>query len=368
MSYLKTLIRNAITNRRRSSAARMTKEDQKRFAPLTAAEKNEIRSLWKVKSGGVILKNYFSGYRKYKAVTGAFDARYCPNDMFEPYIARALNLPVHVFGFEHKAMLDAVFGGLHKPATVCKCINGVCYDKDMNIIHSDGVFELLKSHEAVCVKKTHFSACGKGVRRLDCNGLTKKALKEFLVEFGDNYLIQEVVKQSSKISRLSKQSLNTFRVSTLFINGQCSVCTIIHRIGRGDSFVDNGLAGNIFVGVDEEGNYSPVAYDTQCRQYTQTDTGVPFKDFKLEEIKNLVAFVKACHVKYLPHCGFCGWDFALDENDQWTLIEVNLYAPGIEIEQIGPHKPLFGERTKEVIDYVNAHQPSLLAITTSLAL
>lgn len=368
MNYLKTLVRNAITNRRRASAAKMSKADQKRFAPLTPAEKDEIRNLWKMESGGVVLKNYFSGYRKYKAVTGTFDARYCPNDMFEPYIARALNLPVHVLGFEHKALLDAVFADVHKPATVCKCINGVCYDHEMNIIDLNRVFELLKSHEAVCVKKTHFSACGKGVRRLDCSGLTKERLEGFLVEFGENYLVQEVVKQSSKLARLSKRSLNTFRVSTLYINGKCSVCTIIHRIGLGDSFVDNGFAGNIFAGVDEEGNYLPEAYDIRWRKYTKTDTGIPFDGLKLEEIKELVAYVKECHVKHLPHCGFCGWDFALDENDKWTLIEVNLYAPGIDMEQIGPHQPLFGERTKEVIDYVNAHQPSLLAITTSLGI
>ncbi len=368
MNFLKSTIRNAITYRRRSLAAKMSTADQKRFAPLTAAEEDEIKDLWKVKSGGAILKNYFSGYRKYKAVTGTFDARYCPNDMFEPYIARALNLPVHVLGFEHKAMLDSVFSGIRQPVTVCKCINGVCYDKAMNIISQGDVFEKVKKYEAVCVKKTYFSACGRGVRRLDCSGLTKESLKDFLVEFGDNYIIQEIVKQSSKLACLSKRSLNTFRVSTLYINGKCSICTIMHRIGRGDSFVDNGFAGNIFCGVDVEGNYLPVAYDMYCNEYTQTDTGVLFNNFKLEEIKELVPYVEACHVKYLPHCGFCGWDFALDENNEWTLIEVNLYAPSVDIEQVSPHKPLFGERTKEVIDYVNTHQPPLMAITTSLAI
>ena len=288
--------------------------------------------------------------------------------MFEPYILRALNLPVHVLGFEHKALLDQIFAGVRMIPTICKCINGVIYDKEMNLIDLNRAFELLKDFDSVCVKKTYFSSRGTGVKRLDCRNLTIESLKQFLREFGENFLVQEVLEQYPKLAALSKGSLNTFRISTLYINGVCSVCTIISRIGRGNSFVDNGFAGNIFVGVEESGKYAPVGYDIKSNEYKQTDTGVAFSDFKLEEIKDLVEEVKKLHVKYLPHCGFCGWDFSLDKSGQWTMVEVNLYAPSVDIEQIGPHKPLFGDRTEEVIDYVNKHQPSVLAITTSLGI
>lgn len=369
MSYLKILAIKTITGYRRMMASRMQKKDKRRFTPLTSAEKEEVKKLWKINSGGGgRLKIYFTGFRKYKTVTGQFDAQYCPNDMFEPYIVRALNMPVHVLGFEHKAMLDRVFSGMHMPAVVCKCVNGVVYDKEMHIINQNQMFELVKGYDAVCVKKTYFSARGCGVRRLDCGNLTAEELREFLVEFGENYIIQEILKQSPKLSKLSKNSLNTFRISTLYINGECSVCTIISRIGRRDSFVDNGFAGNIFVGVDENGTYCPVGYDVEFNEYEQTDTGVVFSGFKIDEIKELVNYARDSHIKYLPLCGFCGWDFALDEKDEWTLVEVNLYAPGIDIEQIGPHQPLFGNRTKEVIDYVNVHRPSATAIMTSIGI
>ncbi len=364
-----TLAKKAVTWYRRRKAARMSMEDKRKFAPLTSAEKEEVENLWKINlCGGARMKNYFKGFRKYKAITGRFDSRYCPNDMFEPYIARALNNPVHVLGFEHKALSDLVFSGIRMPAVVCKCINGVIYDKDMHIINQDRMFELIKGYDAVCVKKTCFSACGRGVHRLDCGNLTIESLREFLVEFGENYLIQEILRQSPKLSKLSRNSLNTFRVSTLYVNGVCSLCTIISRIGCGDSFVDNGFAGNIFVGVDENGVYSPVGYDVKYNEYRQSDTGVMFAGFKIDEIKDLVGYAKNCHMKYLPQCGFCGWDFALDENDEWVLVEVNLYAPSIDIEQIGPHQPLFGNRTGEVIEYVNAHQPSTTAIMTSIGI
>lgn len=318
-----------------------------------------------MKIGNDYLKVYDRGFRIFKALEG-FDPTYCDESIFPTYILRSLNLPVHVLGFEHKAMYDQVFAGLKKPKTIFKCVNGVLFDSSMNIISIDKAFQLVKDYTAICVKLTTFSACGQGVRKIDIEGLTFDAFVEEMESFGNNYIAQELLLQSPKMSQLSESSLNTFRVSSLFINGKCSICTILNRIGRGSSFVDNGLAGNYCIGVDVDGKYRDYAYDKEFNKYSKTDTGVEYKDFKIEAISDLVDLVLSAHPKYLPHCGFCGWDFALDDKGDWNLIEVNLYAPGIEIEQICAGRSIFGERTQEVIDYVNSHQPSLLAIMTSL--
>lgn len=363
---LKHIIKKTLTNIRMSRAAKMSRSEKKKFSPLSQEERKLARYLW----GGVKLKNvnlklYDKGYRIYKTLEG-FDEKYCPNTIFEPYIVRALNLPVHVLALEHKAFLDVVFNGIKQPKTVLKKINGVFFDKDKNIISLKDAFSIISTHDTVCIKPTAFSAAGNGVKKLDCKGLTISKFEEISKAYGENLIIQEIVKQSPKTAALSSSSLNTFRVSSLFINGKCSVCTIMGRIGRGDSFVDNGAKGNYMVGVDPEGQFRDKAYDWSYQTYKSTDNGIKFSEVKIEEIKDLIKKVEHYHPQYLPNCGFCGWDFALDENNEWNLIEVNLYAPGIEFEQICPGRSLFGERTKEVIDYVNTHQPSLLAITTSL--
>ena len=196
----------------------------------------------------------------YKKLEG-FDACYCDETFFPNYILRSLNLPVHVLGFEHKAMYDQIFPELTKPKTIFKCINGVYFDMEMNVSTIENCFELSKQYASVCVKISTFSACGLGVTKLDVKKLQFCEFVGALKEFGDNFIVQEILSQSPKMATLSNTSLNTFRVSSLFINGKCSICTIMNRIGRGNSFIDNGLAGNFCIGVETDGSYRKYAYD-----------------------------------------------------------------------------------------------------------
>lgn len=344
----------------------MSKSQRIMFPPLTKNEWNEVKKIWGgVKMDSSTLKIFPKGYQIYKGLEG-FDPQYCPSTIFEPYILRGLNLPVHVMGMEHKAILDMIFPGIKQPITVIKRINGTFFDKERNILDIQAAYKYVSSQDALCIKPTAFSAGGNSVKKIVGSALDFRQFEEIVLEYGENFIVQEILHQSPKMSRLSATSLNTFRVSSLFINGKCSICTIICRIGRGDSFVDNGAKGNYIVGVDFDGQFREYAYDFAYDRFSQTDTGIKFGDIKINEIAELVKLVETFHPKYIPNCGFCGWDFALDENNSWNLIEVNLYAPGIEFEQICPGKSLFGERTGEVIEYVNHHQPSLLAIMTSL--
>lgn len=365
MDYSKFL-KQIITLKRIKGASRISKAFNEKYPALSKTEYEEVKSIWKVKLGDSYLPVSQKGFRLFKELEG-FDPTYCDETIFPHYLLRSLNPPVHVLGFEHKAMYDQIFPLLPKPKTIFKCVNGILYDHNMHIRSLEECFALAKFFPSVCIKITTFSACGQGVKKVEVEHLSFVDFKNTLEKFGNNYIVQEILKQSSKTSRLSKSSLNTFRISTLFINGKCTICTIINRIGRGCSFVDNGLAGNLVVGVDCEGKFRDYAYDKNYIKYTKTDTGIEFKNLQLDEVRKLVDLVIELHPKYLPQCGFCGWDFALDEQDVWNLIEINLYAPGVEMEQLCPGRTLFGNRTTEVIEWVNNHQPSMMSILTSLA-
>lgn len=251
------------------------------------------------------------------------------------------------------------------PKTLVVCINGVLFDEDMHIVSVLDAVAIVKETEKAIVKPTSFSGCGSGIEIIATEKATANVLTGYISTYKGSFIIQKLVKQSAQMSKLSRNSLNTFRVSTLFINGRFSVCSVTCRCGMGDSYLDNVAAGNVMVGVHLDGRFTKYAYDSHYGKHTTSDTGVVFEDFKIDAINKILSFVEENHQKMLPHCGFVGWDIALDENDEPVMIEVNLYGAGIHFEQLAVEAPLYGDRTDEVIEYVNNHKPSAQSILTN---
>ena len=326
---------------------------------LTSEEQDLIKNTY----GRLGLKPYFSDYKVFKELVG-FDAKYVPDDIQIPYVIKALNPPAHILALEHKGLYHLVFKGMRLPKVLVVCINGVLFDAAMNVLSEYDAVKMLKSTRCI-LKPTSFSGCGDGIKILTADDISEGQIREYKVSYKGNFIVQELVRQSPSMSKLSKNSLNTFRVSTLFINGRFSVCSVTCRCGMGDSYLDNVAAGNVMVGVQMDGQFMKYAYDSKYGRHTKTDTGVIFSEFKIDAIDKILKFVEEHHQKNLPHCGFVGWDIALDENDDPVMIEVNLYGAGIHFEQLAVEAPLYGDRTNEVIEYVNNHKPSIQSIMTN---
>lgn len=328
--------------------------------PLSREEKSAVNQTF----GRLGLKPYDADYRVFKKLVG-FDARYVPDDVQIPYVIKSLNPPAHILALEHKGLYPILYKGMNLPKTLVVCINGVLFDEEMNIVPVSDTLGLLQSVDKCIIKPTSFSGCGSGIKIVETGTIGKTDVEEYITEYKGNFIAQQLVKQSSQMSRLSKNSLNTFRISTLFINGKFSVCSVTCRVGMGDSYLDNVAAGNVMVGVQMDGKFMKKAYDSHYGIHTQTDTGVVFENFRIDAIDKMLSFVEDNHKKCLPHCGFVGWDIALDENDEPVMIEVNLYGAGIHFEQLAVEAPLYGDRTDEVIEYVNNHKPSVQSILTN---
>ena len=153
--------------------------------------------------------------------------------------------------------------------------------------------------------------------------------------------------------------MNTFRISTINVNGICSLGTILFRHGRKGQVVDNGGQGGIMCGIDESGKIIKV-FDKFLTEYNISQSGIDYTNFSFLNIDNIINVAINAHKKYLPNMGFAGWDFCLDENNIPIFIEVNLGYPGILYEQLCSASPIFGNRTKEVYEYVgnNLHNLS----------
>lgn len=349
-----------VTWKKRKSLSNRLSVKKMDTPPLTPEEKIAVNQIF----GRLGLKTYDADYRVFKKLIG-FDARYVPDDVQIPYVIKSLNPPVHILALEHKGLYPILYKGMNLPKTQVVCINGVLFDAEMNSMSASDSLDLLKSADKCIIKPTSFSGCGSGIKIVETGTIDKVGVEEYITEYKGNFIAQQLVKQSAQISRLSKNSLNTFRISTLFINGKFSVCSVTCRVGMGDSYLDNVAAGNVMVGVQMDGKFMKKAYDSHYGIHTQTDTGVVFENFRIDAIDKMLSFVEENHKKRLPHCGFVGWDIALDENDEPVMIEVNLYGAGIHFEQLAVEAPLYGDRTDEVIEYVNNHKPSVQSILTN---
>lgn len=316
---------------------------------LTAQEKNEIERVW----GRLGMKPYPLFYEMFKTID-SFNPLYLSDDLYYPLIVRTLNPDSYSKAFAHKGHLPMLFAGIRQPTLICLCNLGTLYDKDFNVIEQNEAFTLLSKSPRFILKPIKDSSCGKGVKLI--KGSSTAEIQAKISEYGDNWIAQEVVEQPDKTAQFNPSSLNSFRITTLFINGRVSTQSIIFKVGASGSVVDNLGAGGFFVGVNKDGEFREFAYNNKYERFERTPTGVQFKGMKITEIPVMCRKMEQYHQRYFASLGIVGWDVALDNDMQPVVIEANLNFPGIQFEQLAISTPIFGDRTEEVVDYVLKHQ------------
>lgn len=320
------------------------------LAELTSDERQmALNSGW---SALLPSKPHGQDYRFYKTFEG-FDSGYIELETFVPIVLRTLNPSVFYPAFQYKGLYNSLYERMNQPKTYLKVMNGVWYDGAMNTVNHD-VKDIFGSADRFLLKPIGDFG-GHGVEIVSTGDDVLAVLDN---QKGD-FVCQEIVKQSESTRQFSSSSLNTFRITTLFINGRCTAENILFRHGRGDSVVDNGASGGVMVGVSKEGLFRPYGYDRYANRYEESPNGIRYAGCKIDKVKDLVALVEDAHRRYIPVCGMAGWDVALDEADRPVFIEVNLGDPGIRFEQLCSAQPIFADRTPEVIEYVREHKERL---------
>ena len=267
-----------------------------------------------------------------------------------PFILRKLNNQSEAEAFVHKGLYDVLFRDVIKrPKTLVNNINGTYYNSEMQPISLEEGLAILKKEHFFIIKPTVGSCMGKNVKKVNSDN---DNIVSVLANYKENFITQEVVTQSAFTSSFNPTSLNTFRISTLNINGKVSVCSILFRCGQGNTVVDNGGAGGIMVGVDKDGTFREYGYNNKYKKIYETINGIAFKGIHIDFLPEVLLKIQEVHQKCLPSMGFAGWDIALNERNEPLMIEVNLVWPGIQFEQLCPAVPIFGERTDEVISYL----------------
>ena len=284
-----------------------------------------------------------------------FDARYLSHDIYLPLVARKLNNYHYTKFFEDKGLLGTQqCEDLRFPYCYVRCIDGEYYDNSLKQISKQRAVDICLNQEILVWKPGRNSSGGHNVRKIVLTGQNNKVkTKEVRSLFETkvlDFVIQRQLEQHELMSRFNETSINTFRITTLYLNGKVSLLSCITRMGGVGSFVDNTGGGGIMVGVNPDGKMKEYGCGCECIKRDSAN-GVKFKDVSFSFLPSVIEFLLEHHKKSFPLCKLIGWDVCIDKDAKPIIIEINSSQPGIFYEQIASG-PIFGDRTDEVIKYV----------------
>lgn len=195
----------------------------------------------------------------------------------------------------------------------------------------------MEKHETI-ISKPARAACGTGIEKLNKSDFASvEEMFDYLKKSSAN-LIEECIVQHDDISAIYPHSVNTYRIVTVYTEGQSNLIYAFIRIGNGGKFVDNINAGGMAAPIDiETGIIQYSAFDKDSNYYdTHPMTGCKIAGYQLPYWKESVEMcIEAA--KVIPQLGYVGWDISVTKNGP-QLIEGNQF-PGHDILQMPPHVP-----------------------------
>lgn len=323
--------------------------DEYHLPELTNEEIDLFRKTWPCFPS--VDKRDLTYLRMYKHVYG-FDPYYLPDFQFYEYIIKKTNPSDRVKPFENKAMYDVYMSQLPIAATITKAINGIKFNGNNRIITEDEELSILCNQRQFVIKPSIDTGCGKGVKKINLDRIQDKEvfIKDLIKTYGLDYVVQEVIEQHPSLGDLNPTSLNTCRVTTIYLNGKISSSTIL-KVGKLNADKDNWFT-SYFIGVSQDGVVMNYGYDARLKRVDRTDNGVKFGGIHLPEYRKMVSLMEHFHQLYFPMIGVLGWDVVVDKDNDIRVIEVNVDYPGIAGEQFASG-PFFRDRRDDIIKIRN---------------
>ena len=288
----------------------------------------------------------------YTEKTGVFDERYIPNDCYYSYINSFYNNVGAARVLDNKCFYTRMFGERCKyPRTLAYRMNHFWYDENLSQLSEADLMRIVGEEKEIVVKKASESAGGHGVSFL-CGGDIAAQFEKTCREIAGDIVVQYPFRQHEELSRLHAESVNTVRVMSLLRkDGEVKICSVVVRIGIGDSRVDNAGSGGIICGVQEDCRLKDRAFKPQGDVfYTHPTNGVHFSDHTVPSFEAIKKLVRELH-PLVPHFRLVSWDISVDEAGDPVLIETNLNYGELEFHQLC-NGPVFGEDTKQILDEV----------------
>lgn len=322
---------------------------------LSENQKKEIDSFFEKNYGQ---KVPYDWHRYFASYTGNFDVKFIPELIYIPVIEKKFNDKKFIPAFSDKNLLPLLIGDINNvrtPRIYLSCIKGIFRDENMEFISREQALHILEN--LTCFgKPTVDSNSGKmcDVYKFE-NGvdtISGRKAEEVLDSMGYNFCFQELIENCESVSKLHKNSLNTFRITTYLWKGKVWHFPVIMRIGQGESVLDNAHKGGMFIGLSDDGTLNECAFtEFQNRYYKHPDSGIEFNGYKIPELKLALAAVEKVHQR-IPQIGMISWDAVVNESGKTVIIEMNVQDQSVWLPQMAHGKGAFGENTADVLSWV----------------
>lgn len=295
---------------------------------LTKSEIKKVKNYWKKFNKKVNWK--YSEF--YSSVSGKFNEKYIPDEIYAGYIDRYYNNAKLAPGIADKNYFDIFMRGFKLPVTYVHYINGVFLNSNYIIISKEEAINILMKHRCVVMKKTIGTSGGHGIKILENYSL--KEIKNLINNLDDeNFIFQEKIKQNNQLASLNSSSLNTIRIMTYFLNNKIYTSDAIIRVGKPRSYVDNSSSGGVFYRINSNGLIEKDAYDITGKIYKDNLSKINYCNEPLlfmDDVKKMI--IEAA--QRLIHFKIIAWDICINEKNEPVIIEYNLSNAIPDMQQI----------------------------------
>jgi len=311
---------------------------------LTQEQKKEIQSFYKSIIGRKV-SLYCHEY--FYSRTGIYSKEYVPKSLYDTELLPRANNYSYIKAYADKNMIDVLLPNVKHPHTILKRINGYFYFENKPVSKQEAIKLCQNLHHAII--KPVLECGGHGVEGLEVNN-GKTNLNDWTVEqlfnhYGNNFQIQERLKQHARMNLLNDTSVNTLRIVTYRSDMEVLLIYSVVRIGRKGSVIDNQCAGGISTVIGEDGKLGGTAFGGFTADGVgKTDSGTVLDGFEIPSYHEAVETVKRLHFQ-LPFFNLIGWDVAIDEAGDPVVIEWNS-CPGLSQSAFGPG---FGKYTERIL-------------------
>ena len=257
------------------------------------------------------------------------------------------------------------------PRTIaCRIGGGNILDQAYQPIQNEVFANVPKDMNELILKPSIDSNSGVGVMKLIRHGSDWYTNNEDLftekdlMGFGDDFILQEAIKQHPFMSHFCATSVNTLRIATYrsVKDEQVHVISSCMRIGKLGSFVDNAHAGGMVIGINiDTGKLQNYATDQYgCRYSNWNDINFIQSEYFVPNWENILNFARKVAIRNL-HLRFLALDICIDKEGMPKLIEFNCVAFSYWLMMFNGYTP-FGNYTDEIIDYCSKHKAEQMKI------
>ncbi len=316
---------------------------------LTKDEKKSYRDYWKQVSPIISFRTVEIS----KSLSGVFDKRIVPEEFFPLYIEYSLNTERNVDFLANKSIYNKWFGRGIFPKDFFHKIDGSYYTYEFDIIDNIEAFidnTINDNDFPIVIKPNKGTYGGKDVYFVSNKEDIKKIINQH-----SNLVIQEKIEQSERINVFNKDSVNTVRVCLYKDDsGVVHMLNASLRMGK-DGSLDNMTDGGIVCNIKSDGILNNYANDILAKKYLKhPNSGFIFENQKFPFYQDLIEASKIV-AKGVIGASLVSMDMALDSNEKWRCIELNLVGQTIEFPQ-NAGEPFFGEFTDEIINKLSSSQ------------